>query len=425
MTNQEKLLKNKSVQNWMQSLETQSAAKGKTLSKKVRNTRLKFLQDYIQYTGLDSEQLIQEAENNIGNTMIKLTGFLNWLQGTNNNNVKPRSRTLAWNSACTVQAFVRGFYTHNDLTFPKRFKTPQRRVSKCSQRDAKTPIFDYDEEKDEIVYNNGILQHFISNLNFRDQTIALCLLSTGADTTDLLRLTVAFIKDGKGNITTKKRLLWHDNRNKDGVEFKVYFSSEATSFLKRYVEQERNGAQDTEPLFIKEDGTPLNAHALAINFRHAAEKMGLNVEHGKSHPFRPKRLRHLFRTAAGNAHVDSGYVQAFMGHRSDISNSYLEKSDSMFLREYVKLEPYVIVYGTEKNSMVELSAEMTELKGENQQLKQGMMRLQLNYKELKKDFEDKYARLVTLSQAWIQYADRKKLPLTVTSMIEEEEKTQK
>ena len=49
-----------------------------------------------------------------------------------------------------------------------------------------------------------------------------------------------------------------------------------------------------------EVGGAMNAHQLAINLRRAAEKMGYTEE---TNPFRPKRFRHLFRTACGMAHI--------------------------------------------------------------------------------------------------------------------------
>jgi integrase len=347
-----------SVKNWLQSAKEGAMGRGKSgLTKEAKMGRLKALANYVEFSNLNPDELLGEAKEDIKNAMNRLTDFFNWLQGKG----EARPKKMTWNSACTIQARIRGFYTHNDVTFPKRFKTPRRMVSAVSKRDTKTAIFDYDEDKDEIVYKNGMLQHFVSNLNFRDQTIALCLLSTGADAADLLRLNAGFVKDSMGKISTGRRLLWHDNRSKDGIEFKVYLSAEATQFLKRYVEQERGHAEDKDPLFVKEDGKKLNAHALAMNFRVAAVKMGLNVAKEESNPFRPKRFRHLFRTACSNARVDPGFTMAFMGHSSNISASYLEKSDGMFLKEYVKLEPYVTVFGMEKNGVTELAEEMRAL----------------------------------------------------------------
>lgn len=359
-TKGENLLQYESVKNWFSSLEASAVAKGKSLSRRSRLVRLRNLSEYVNLMGANPDELIEAAKADIKHAMTGLTNFFNWLQGASIEG-KKRKTAVAWNAATTIQAFLRGFYTHNDITFPKRFKSPARKVSEVTKRDAKSEIYSYDEETDEVVFKNGTLQHFLSNQNFRDQTITLCLLSTGADAADLLALNVGFVKDEKGNISSIKRFLWKGNRVKDSIEFKVYMSAEASQFLKRYVEQERAGAQDKEPLFIKEDRTRLNPHALAINFRTAASKF-LKVESNESNPFRPKRFRHLFRSAAANAHVDVGFINAMMGHKTDISGGYLEKGDGVFLREYVKIEPFVTVFGAEKNGMTELAEEMRTLR---------------------------------------------------------------
>ena len=82
------------------------------------------------------------------------------------------------------------------------------------------------------------MQHFMQNLSFRDQTIAICLLSTGADATDLLKLKVGFVKDGRGKITDAKRIFWHGNRAKTGKPFKTFFSKEATFFCRTVFPEE-------------------------------------------------------------------------------------------------------------------------------------------------------------------------------------------
>jgi len=86
----------------------------------------------------------------------------------------------------------------------------------------------------------------------------------------------------------------------------------------------------------------------------AAERMGYARE-GQSNPFRLKRLRHAFREACSAAHIDEGYTQALMGHASGVSASYLEKGEGSFLREYIRVEPYVTLFGVDKNGVTDLA----------------------------------------------------------------------
>ncbi|MCW3997963.1 MAG: site-specific integrase [Candidatus Bathyarchaeota archaeon] len=355
-------LKFDSIKNWFESLEQTAMSRNKKFTKSARNNRTSVIIKFSKFTGLNPDQLLEEAKKDIKNATSKITDFFNWMVD---------DKKLVHNSAVTQIGFIRGFYTHNDLFFPKRFGTPQRTVSQVAQRDRKVKIYDYDEVTDKMIFNNGTLQQFIQNLNFRDQTITLCLLSTGADATDLLKLNIEFVKDGKGDTSKTKRFLWSGNRSKDGVPFKVYFSEEATQFLKRYVEQEKAGAKDKEPLFLgreikKGEQTirrRLEAHALAINYRKSAKKMGY-VKKKLSQPFRPKRFRHLFRTACANANIDIGFINAMMGHKTTVSGSYLERSEGLLLKEYLKVEPYLTVFGLDKSKVTKLGEEMEELRNQ-------------------------------------------------------------
>lgn len=130
-------------------------------------------------------------------------GFYNWLQGKNAEGEElPEGvgKRTSRDSAITTHGLMRGFYTHNGLVFPKGCKVPKRTGSKVSQRDDKVEIYGYDEESDSMTYNSDLLQHFFTNLSFRDQTLATGLISTGADAADILTLNVGFTKDLKGNI---------------------------------------------------------------------------------------------------------------------------------------------------------------------------------------------------------------------------------
>lgn len=346
-----------SIKNWKASLEQSALSRGKPLTKKAWNQRISIMKRYSKMTGITPDLLLAE---DVDAAMKRLTDYFLWMTGKEVKGVDPRKRTLSWNSACTNQSVIRGFYTHNDLFFPKRFKVPKRKRSEVSKRDSKTPVFEYDEEK-ELTQMNGILNHFVSNLNFRDQTIAVCLLATGADAADLLSLKMGFLKDGRGKIIKLPRIPWHGNRLKDAMEFRTYFSREATACLKRYVEQERPDIGDDEPVFAKEDGDALNPNALSDNFRLAAERMGY-AKPGQAHPFRPKRFRHTFREACSAARVDEGYTQAMMGHSSGVSAGYLEKGEGSFLREYIRVEPFVTLFNVDKNDVTDLSDTVAEQK---------------------------------------------------------------
>jgi len=357
-----------SVKNWRASLEQSALSRGKPLTKRAWRQRINTMKKYSEMTSMNPDQLIAE---DVDATMKRLPDYFLWMTGREVEGVDPRPEALSWNSACTDQAVIRGFYTHNDMVFPKRFKVPKRKRSEVSKRDSRTPVFEYDEEN-ELTRMNGLLKHFVSNLSFRDQTIVVCLLATGADAADLLSLKMGFLKDGRGQITRLPRIPWHGNRIKDAMEFRTYFSKEATACLKRYVEQERPDAGDEDPIFVITNGNPLNTHALQETFRTAAEKMGY-TKPGQASPFRLKRFRHAFREACSAARIDQGYAEAMMGHSSGISGSYLEKGEGSFLREYIRVEPYVTLFNVDKSDVTDLSETFAEQKVQLEELEKKLV----------------------------------------------------
>ena len=385
----EELVEHESVKNWLDSLNQSALSRGKAgLTKNAKYVRLSVFLKYIDFTKMNPDQLLEEAESDVDKAGHRVNEFFSF-----------RAKEVSWNSAVTNIGFIRGFYSHNNIVFPKKYGVPKRKVSKVSQRDTATAIYDYDEENGKTVFHNGTLQHFVQNLSFRDQTIALCLLSTGADATDLLKLNVGFVKDAKGKISDKKRFLWYSNREKTNIPFKVYFSEEATEFLRRYVEQERADASDDEPLFVTEDvglhardngkekSERMNAHLLSISFRNAAKKMGY-TKSNKQSPFRPKRFRHLFRTACNQVSIDNGFIEAMMGHTTSVSAGYLEKGNGTLLQEYIKVEPYLTVFGVSKTKVTEMGGEIEELKDSVQVMAKTFKNENI---KLRKQIENMYA----------------------------------
>lgn len=371
------LLEYESVKKWISSLEQSAVSKGKLFTDEAKNVRLGRMMEYTNDGEISPNFLLEEAKQNIDATGKRLQDYFT---------TKLKSGT-EWNSVVTNLCFLRGFYSHNDIVFPKRMKIPKRHISSVKKTDGKTEIYGYDETTNETVFHNGTLKHFFDNLSFRDQTIGLSMISTGADATDILNLKIGFVKDAKGNLSTVKRFPFHYKWLKDGIEFKTFFSVEATEYIRRYVQQERSNAKNDEYLFVKEDGSQIPTHALSMNFRKAAEKMGYIVD-DESNPFRPKRFRSLFRTACSVANIESGFVMAMMGHASDISTTYLEKSDGLFLKEYIKVEPYVTVYGVDKSQITLISENYDELKSN---LSEVLKQQQKDKEELKKQISDMYA----------------------------------
>ena len=143
----------------------------------------------------------------------------------------------------------------------------------------------------------------------------------------MYQLTVGDIKEQ----INAPRFFWAGNRQKTVVPFKTFIGAEAFAMIKRYLKEERADAEDNEPLFVKRNGDiqPMDSHLLGMNFKKAAEDMGVTTKGRSQNPLRPKRLRKTFRTLCDAAGIERGYVHVFMGHQTSISGEYLEKTPQL------------------------------------------------------------------------------------------------
>jgi integrase len=168
------------------------------------------------------------------------------------------------------------------------------------------------------------MRNFLANLSLRDQAITLALLSSGQDSGDLFNLNIADVEKQ----TKNGRIYWASRRNKTAIPFKTFISREATKLIRRYVEQERVEAKDNDPLFVfttrqqnQKQATVerMTSDYLGWVYRDVAKKMKIEWKEDEATPLRPKRMRHLFRTACDTAGLQEIYVNAFMGHKNHLA----------------------------------------------------------------------------------------------------------
>ncbi|MHA2069967.1 MAG: hypothetical protein ACXABY_36850 [Candidatus Thorarchaeota archaeon] len=192
------------VEAWRKSLDRASFSRSKKeLSKTVWRKRLRRLMQFCEFTGKTPTQLLAEASESVETAMDRLISYHRWLQ----------EQGLTSNSARTLMAYIRGFYSHNDVAFPKSFSVPRAEPAKVNHQDDKADVWDIDEAG--AITLNNLVPQFISNLSFRDKTIALCLMSSGQDTADLLALNIEFVHDAKGELADVERFYWMGVREKD------------------------------------------------------------------------------------------------------------------------------------------------------------------------------------------------------------------
>ncbi len=328
-------------------------------SKKSYRTTLKqYLQFRNNKEGLTSEVnpdiLIEEAKENIDFTQRQINNFYMWLQGkkieghsqgfkiSNSGKILP-IKVKRSSARARAYGYLRGFYANNNIAFERTWKKriPKQQFNKESiKKDEIYVFFKIDEKKKEIYFNRELMRQFLSNLKLRDQAITLALLSSAQDTGDLFKLNIGKITEQN----MSNRIYWNSTRNKTGVLFKTFFSKEAKKLIMRYITQERRDAKDEEPLFVTARGKRMKPDHISSIYRDAAKKMGVKWGEGEQNPLRPKRMRHLFRTACDTVGIPELYSNMFMGHKNSIGMNYSEVSRAKAELEYLRVEPFLTVY---------------------------------------------------------------------------------
>jgi hypothetical protein len=283
-----------------------------------------------------------------------------------------------------VYGALRGFYSHNKID-TRNWHSPKILPRKVEQTDANYPLFRPNKITKKLELNLDLVRNFLKQLNSRDEVIAVCLLSTGMDIGDLIKIDLGFVRSQIDH----DRLYLSNFRNKNGEWIKTFFSKEATAMLRKYIKQERFDGEDSEPIFITSKserkkqfklennrifknssvdelpkGKRTDTRVIATNFRVAQEALGIKLERGKQAPLRPKRFRHIFRQACQLAGVGDDMARIFMGQKSFSSKSYQPKSREELEVLYEGVEPFIVVYSdpvaTDLEKQLEIEREETK-----------------------------------------------------------------
>ncbi|MHA2247403.1 MAG: tyrosine-type recombinase/integrase, partial [Candidatus Hodarchaeales archaeon] len=327
---------------------------------------------------------------------LKIRLFYKWLIGKDTGDYEPTEKIISENTAKTMAySRIRGFYSHNGIIFPKRFRAPEiESESKVDITDRKLRIIKYDNEGLPFI-DDDMFQSFFKRLRFRDQVICACQVGGGGhDLVDLLKLTVGQVRDNNHySRDGGTNFLWSGNRQKTGKQFKVPFSSSATTLLKDYVKRERFEAKDDELVFLKkedENGRILTPNAVGNNYKNALYQ-AFNITNGYNeyNPLRPKRFRHIFTTIctkrASILNISPNMIRLWQGHASNIQDGYVENDWPTILRDYRKVEEYFQVLDVVKT---DTDKEIDLLRKKNEELELCFAGLQKEVEGVVKMYEE-------------------------------------
>lgn len=119
---QEEFMKYGSVQTWFEGVQMANQARNKLFTLKNFGGRLSVLDDYVEFSRMNPDQLLDEGKEDIVKAYSRLMNFYNWLQGKNPEGGELSEgvgKRVLRDSAITIHGLMRGFYTHNGLVFPK------------------------------------------------------------------------------------------------------------------------------------------------------------------------------------------------------------------------------------------------------------------------------------------------------------------
>ena len=311
--------------------------------------------------GMTPDELIEEALGDpeaVKDRLFFAFGFCKkFIQSQDEN-------SLHNNAVTGIYGNVRGFYSHN-LPYKINVKTPSYRPRTVVTTDAITPLTKVSinaEGKKIVDIDRDIFQEFLRVLPLRDKVVETGLISSGMDTGDICKVTVGMIRDQKDH----DRIFFNNFRSKTYGILNTFWSKEATTFARQYITEERESAEDSEPLLVnsvKEQRkifytihgrawqpsdplpapTPLTPRNIARNFRTAARNIRIPLKKGVQSPFRPKKQRKLFSDGCDKAGIGENKRKIFMG-KGDNSNTVYTGQARHELEVYYELvEPYVTI----------------------------------------------------------------------------------
>ncbi len=381
--------------------------------KQAYMSSLKFFMFFLSNGPKENQSLSLESLIELGQsrkTVEQLQSFIHdffcWLRGETPINYTPKKTFNAWNSARNISyGCIRGFFTAFDVVWTRKFITPKIKKPAVRKTDRSS--------KNQLIKDKSLdykkLDPFILKLDFRDQLILSCLLSSGIDIGDLL----AMKKEDLEKIPEfEGRYIYEGSREKTAVEFTAIFSLRTTELLDVYLTEWRKDAEDSDPVFVSnkfngiksysrkkrfgeeqeqemetvEVSQEINTGTITTRFRQVALKLGyVKAGSKKQHAFRPKRFRKIFITLCEEYSVSNHAIKQMVGHKEDITEGYKELPNDKLLREYQKVEPFLDIF--KSPSVIEHDKDLKLLKQENRALNFDIRDL----KEKNKAMEERFA----------------------------------
>ena len=359
-----------SVRTWKKNLISKNF--NKEITDNAWTTKRTYFLRFLKFTGINPDELIELAKQDNESVRDLVDDFYREL-----------IKTIQKSSASTAcYSMLRGFFSNNGI-ITQFWSSPKIGVLQSHITDEQNPIFIKTDSGYQL--DRDFIKRFLEILGFRNKIIALCMLSSSLDPSDILSLKIEDVKYQK-----EENIYIHGQRPKSGEVYKTFFSKECSKLVREYIELERKNALDEEILFIPEAKqlskqyqkitgkkfyenkvrvaefpycTPMSGVNLDVIFRRTSKKLNIHCKRRQAQPFRPKRFRHTFQQCCSRSGIPETIIDSFMGHKGSINKQYETGIKYELLDYYEQVEPMLTIYEdiSKSSKIVELEKKLSRL----------------------------------------------------------------
>lgn len=358
---------------------------------------------YIEYTGLNPKELIDEAEEDRkkprreqGKPEQRLAEFHSWLLNEYKQKSPSKHRPYTGKEgmskmlATTYIGSLRSFYQRNG--FKIRTKLPRAAPKKENRKLKITP-----KEVKSLVDHAPTL---------RDRAIILFIFQGGFDASSIRSLDYGDVKRGLEN--DERPLPIRLVRKKEEVDYFTFVGHDAIEALRAYLndrEAKEGKLSMSSPLFGKEGPRKLKAERIKTQqiqnmLKDTALRSGIiteeDLENADFNPARPHALRAGFSTVLKLNGFDPALVDFMQGHAIPYNGAYFLPPEEKVQEMYASVESQLSIstmHPSDKKMEEKVKTyreDLTGLQRENKELREENKQIKSEIEEIKKFLAKQY-----------------------------------
>ncbi|KXA93484.1 hypothetical protein AKJ66_01955 [candidate division MSBL1 archaeon SCGC-AAA259E22] len=342
------------------------------------------LRDYCEFTGMNPEELIDEAEEDWNSSRRSRGKVKDRIKSFQEHLEEQYSMVTVRNKLFWLKSFYSdNNFPQDDVSIPRA--SPTNRAMKI--------------RSDEI---RKLVDHAPS---LRDKTIILMMFQSGMDVSTICSLNYGHVARGLKN--DEYPLPIRVKRPKERVNYVTFIAEDGIEALKAYFDHRKNRPVEwdeknmpveregepnwDDPLFTKEKKGKGRIRPTLIQkmMRKLAVESGLvsreEMENSKMNPCRPHALRKAFSSILEINGINSNIIDGFLGHSVDYDSAYSQQTEEELAKAYLEAEEDLRI--SEKKGIEEYDEKLDAFGKTIEELVQEKKRLEEEITELKEKYE--------------------------------------